>query len=56
LVGQGLEAALERKARTTPPHQPVCDGEAEAKLIALRCTKPLKFSNIFMLESLIILR
>lgn len=39
LVEQGLEAALERKPRT-PPRLPVCDGEAEAKLIALRCGQP----------------
>lgn len=37
LVEQGLEAALERKPTQTPPRQRVCDGEAEAKLIALRC-------------------
>jgi transposase len=36
-VEQGLEAALERKPRKNPPRQRVCDGEAEAKLIALRC-------------------
>jgi transposase len=40
LVEQGLEAALERKKRTTPGRQAVCDGEAEAKLIALRCSQP----------------
>jgi hypothetical protein len=40
LVEQGLEAALERKKRTTPGRQRVCDGEAEAKLIALRCSQP----------------
>ena len=39
-VEQGLEAALERKKRETPGRQPVCDGEAEAKLIALRCGAP----------------
>jgi transposase len=40
LVEQGLAAALERKPSKTPPRQRVCDGEAEAKLIALRCGKP----------------
>jgi len=40
LVEQGLEAALERKKRESPSRQPVCDGEAEAKLIALRCSQP----------------
>jgi hypothetical protein len=37
LVEQGLEAALERQPNPKPPRQQVCDGEAEAKLIALRC-------------------
>jgi hypothetical protein len=40
LVERGLEAALGRKKRATPGRQPVCDGEAEAKLIALRCSEP----------------
>lgn len=40
LVEQGVEAALERKPRKTPPRPRICDGEAEAKLIALRCGKP----------------
>ena len=40
LVEQGLEAALNRKPHQTPPRQCVCDGEAEAKLIALRCGEP----------------
>jgi len=40
LVEQGLELALARNPR--PPHsaRQVCDGEAEAKLIALRCGEP----------------
>jgi transposase len=37
LVEQGLEAALERQPNPKPPRERVCDGEAEAKLIALRC-------------------
>lgn len=40
LVEQGLEAALERQPRPQPPRQRVCDGESEAKLIALRCGAP----------------
>lgn len=40
LVEQGLDAALERKPSKTPSRQSVCDGEAEAKLIALRCGTP----------------
>ena len=39
-VEQGLDAALERKKRANPGRALVCDGEAEAKLIALRCSKP----------------
>ena len=40
LVEQGLEAALERKPNQRVPRQRVCDGESEAKLIALRCGEP----------------
>jgi transposase len=40
LVEQGLESAVERKPRKTPPRQRVCDGKSEAKLIALRCGAP----------------
>jgi transposase len=40
LVNEGLESALNRKASKTPPRQRVFDGEAEAKLIALRCGEP----------------
>jgi transposase len=34
-VEEGLESALERKKRATPPHTPIFDGRAEAHLIAL---------------------
>jgi len=40
LVEQGLEAALQRQPQQMPSRQPVCDGDAEAKLIALRCGEP----------------
>jgi transposase len=40
LVEQGLEAALQRKPQSRPSRQPVCDGDAEAKLMALRCGEP----------------
>lgn len=40
LVEQGLEAALQRKPQQTPSRQPVCDGDSEAKLMALRCGEP----------------
>ncbi|UXE60603.1 MAG: IS630 family transposase [Woronichinia naegeliana WA131] len=40
LVNEGVESALSRKPRKTPPRQPIIDGEVEAKLIALRCGEP----------------
>src|SRR5512137_2504494 len=42
LVEEGLEAVLTRKQRTTPAVPPIFDGEKEAKLIALACSKPPK--------------
>ncbi len=35
----GLEAALERKQRDKPPRASIFDGEKEARLIALACSK-----------------
>ena len=40
LVCEGLDAVLTRKKRETPPIQPIFDGEAQAKLIALACSQP----------------
>ena len=40
LVTQGFEAALERKKRQEPPTPPKLDGAGEAKLIAMRLSKP----------------
>ncbi len=40
LVEAGLDAVLSRKVRATPPVAPIFDGETEAKLIALACSKP----------------
>lgn len=40
LVEEGLDAVFTRKKRETPPVQPIFDGEAEAKLIALACSPP----------------
>lgn len=40
LVEKGLEAALKRQPSSNPPRERICDGEAEAKLIALRCGEP----------------
>lgn len=38
LVEQGLEAALERKKRETPPVEPKLTGDKEARVIALACS------------------
>jgi transposase len=38
-VEQGLEAALERKTQQRPSREHVLDGEKEARLIALACSK-----------------
>ena len=40
LVNEGLDAVLARKKRKTPPIQPIFDGERQAQLIALACSKP----------------
>ena len=39
-VEQGLEAALGRKKRDTPPRKRKLDGQGEAHLIAIACSKP----------------
>lgn len=40
LVEEGLEAVLSRKQRATPAIPRIFDGEKEARLIALACSKP----------------
>ena len=40
LVDEGLDAVLTRKKRETPPIAPIFDGEKQAQLIALACSKP----------------
>ena len=40
LVEHGLEAALVRKPQGRPSRQPVLDGRAEARLVALACSPP----------------
>jgi transposase len=40
LVEEGLDAALSRKPRKTPPVARIFDGEREAQLIALACSDP----------------
>ena len=42
LVEEGFEAVLSRKPRMIPPVAAIFDGEKEAKLIALACSKPPK--------------
>ena len=42
LVEEGLEPVLSRKLRDTPAVPRIFDGEKEAKLIALACSKPPK--------------
>jgi transposase len=42
LVEDGFEAVLNRKQRATPAVARIFDGEKEAKLIALACSKPPK--------------
>ncbi len=42
LLEDGFEAALSRKRREVPPVRPVFDGEKQAKLTALACSKPPK--------------
>ena len=42
LVEEGFELVLRRKPRATPAVPPIFDGEKEAKLIALACSKPPK--------------
>ena len=39
-VEEGLESALNRKRRALPPRERILDGEKEARLIALSCSKP----------------
>jgi transposase len=40
LVEAGMEAALSRKKRETPPRPPILDGKCEAWLIATCCSEP----------------
>ena len=44
-VERGPLSLLERKARETPPRTPKLDGEKEARLTALACSKPPKCSD-----------
>ena len=42
LANHDIESYLNRKKRETPPTAPKLDGETEAKIIALACSKPPK--------------
>jgi hypothetical protein len=46
LVEEGFEAVLSRKQRATPAVARIFDGEKEAKLIALACSKPPKGTRV----------
>jgi hypothetical protein len=39
-VEEGLDAVLSRKQRATPARMPIFDGEKEARLTALACSRP----------------
>ena len=52
LVEEGFEAVLNRKRRATPAVARIFDGEKEAKLIALACSKPPKGRARWTLRSL----
>jgi hypothetical protein len=52
LVLEGFEQALERKQRAAPPTPCKLDGEAEAKLIAMRLGKPPAGSGHWTLQLL----
>jgi transposase len=39
-VEQGLEAALERKAQDAPSRKRIIDGEREARLLSIACSRP----------------
>jgi len=39
-VEQGFQAALERKKQQTPSRKRIIDGEGEARLISIACSKP----------------
>ena len=39
-VEQGFQAALERKKQQAPSRQRILDGESEARLISIACSKP----------------
>ncbi len=51
-VMEGLDAALERKKRASPPTERILDGANEARLIALACSEPPKGRSRWTLKLL----
>jgi transposase len=51
-VEQGFEAALERKKQQAPSRKRIIDGEKEAKLISIACSKPPQGSAKWTMEML----
>ncbi len=51
-VEDGLQAALERKKQDSPSRKRIVDGDAEARLIALRCGDPPEGTNRWNLRLL----
>ncbi|GMW03893.1 MAG: transposase [Candidatus Hydrogenedentota bacterium] len=58
-VGQGLERALERKEQQRPSRERMLDGEKEARLIAIACSKApegrAKWTLNLLAEQLVVL-
>lgn len=48
----GLDSAMERKKREIPPREKILDGDGEARLIALACSKPPEGRTRWTLELL----
>ena len=51
-VEQGFEAALERKKQQAPSRKQIIDGENEARLISVACSKPPRGSAKWTMQML----
>jgi transposase len=51
-VEQGYQAALERKKQQTPSRKRIIDGENEARLISIACSKPPEGSAKWTMQML----
>jgi len=51
-VEQGFETALERKKQERSSREPIFDGEKEARLIALSCSKPPEGRAVWTMQLL----